>query len=83
MKGWRQAASLTPTEAAAIVGMSRSAFYLQVHTGHVPTFRDARGIQRVRPADLAAYIGGDHTPDAQAPAQASLFDLPTVGVPLC
>lgn len=82
MKGWRQAASLTPTEAAAIVGMSRSAFYLQVHAGNVPTFRDARGIQRVRPADLAAYIDGPDTP--ATPAQAPLFDMPTAGgVPLC
>lgn len=76
MKGWRSVDSLTPTEAAAIAGVSRSAFYLEVHAGTVPTVH-VKGVQRVRPADLAAYIDRRKVTAREAPTQAPLFEMPT------
>lgn len=55
-KGWRSAQWLTPTEAAAVVGVSRSRFYEMTHAGGVPLIRDDRGRQRIRPTDLQAWM---------------------------
>lgn len=55
-KGWRSAQWLTTTEAAAVVGVSRSRFYEMTHAGDVPLARDDRGRQRIRPADLQAWM---------------------------
>lgn len=55
-KGWRSAQWLTPTEAAAVAGVSRSRFYQLTQAGEVPLVRDDRGRQRIRPADLQAWM---------------------------
>lgn len=51
-RGWEKASSLSLTEAAAVLGISRSAVYMQAASGVLGTTMDHLGERRVRPADL-------------------------------
>lgn len=66
-KGWRSAQWLTTTEAAAVVGVSRSRFYEMTHAGQVPgVVHDEHGHQRIRPADLQAWMSREGLGDNAA-----------------
>lgn len=67
-KGWRSAQWLTTTEAAAVVGVSRSRFYEMTHAGDVPLVRDDHGRQRIRPADLQAWMSREGLGETDAEA---------------
>lgn len=57
-KGWERATSLSLTEAAAVLGVSRSLAY-QWATGpdaRLPTMRDHLGDHRVKPAALKRLL---------------------------
>lgn len=55
-RNWQQAISLSLTEAAAVLQVSRSAIYLKAESGDLPTHQDHLGGKRVRPADLLPLL---------------------------
>jgi len=65
-QSWRRASSLTLSEVAEIVGISRSKVYEMV--GDIPTFKDPSHRLRVRPADLERWMR-DRLPKAADQAQ--------------
>lgn len=77
--GWRKAAALTLTEAAAVIreetgqACSRSLVYEWANAGRIPTHSDRQHRLRVRTADLVAFMATMH-PTPEAP-QDALFDL--------
>lgn len=77
--GWRKAATLTLTEAAAVIREetgergSRSLVYEWAKAGRIPTHSDRQQRLRVRTADLVALMATMHQA-VEAPQEA-LFDL--------
>ena len=49
---WQSASSLTVTEAAAVLGISRTHAYRLIDSGDLPAERDELGRWRVKPCDL-------------------------------
>lgn len=68
-KNWRSLPSLTLTEAASVLGWSRSQTYAVAQAGRLATHLDHLGRHRVLPADLEPLLA------AQVADQADLFAL--------
>jgi excisionase family DNA binding protein len=54
--GWERADSLSVTEAAAVIGISRSRAYAWVEDGRLAVTTDHLGEHRVTPATLKAFL---------------------------
>jgi excisionase family DNA binding protein len=54
--GWERADSLSITEAAAVIGISRSRAYAWVEDGRLTVVTDHLGEHRVKPATLKAFL---------------------------
>lgn len=67
---WRNAPYLTLTEAAEVLGVSRSKAYEMAHAGDLPTHPDDVGRLRVKPDDLEPLVAAQ---EADADAQPDLF----------
>lgn len=67
---WRRAPYLTLTEAATILGVSRSQVYVLAQAGDLRTHQDDLGRRRVKPADLEPLLAAQ---EAEAAAQPDLF----------
>lgn len=68
--GWRDAPELTLTEAARVLGWSRSLTYDRAQAGVLPTHQDRLGRMRVKPADLEPILARQQ---AQADLEPDLF----------
>lgn len=70
-KNWQRLPALTLTEAAAVLGVSRSRAYEMATSGDLPTHPDQLGRQRVHPADLEPLLAsGMNQADLFAPGDA-------------
>lgn len=64
---WRNAPELTLTEAARVLGWSRSLTYDRAQAGVLPTHQDRLGRLRVKPADLEPLVAAQEAEDAAQP----------------